>query len=83
MPHSKREIEFMKNYMAHVLVLNFHGESVFLSQTSLQPLEDTKKDILMLHSKREIELMKNDLAHGLLEVWEVVFDLIFAFLVKN
>ena len=49
----------------------------FWSQTSLKPLEDTEKDILMLHSKREIELMKNDLAHGLLEIWEVVFNISF------
>ena len=40
MLHSKREIELMKNYMAHVLVLNFHEESVFLSQNiPAAPLE--------------------------------------------
>jgi len=43
-----------------------------------------KKDICKVLSKEEIELMKNDMAHVLVMTFykEVVFDIIFAFLVK-
>ena len=66
MPHSKREIGYMKKHMAHVLILEFYEETVYdckkLMKSSLKVQMDIKKDILKVLSKMMIELMKKDMA---------------------
>ena len=66
MPHSKREIGYMKKHMAHVLILEFYEETVYdckkLMKSSLTVQMDIKKDILKVLSKMMIELMKKDMA---------------------
>ena len=67
MPHSKREIGFMKKHMAYDLILKFNEETVYdrkkFIKSSLKVQMDIKKDIFKVLSKMVIELMKNDMAH--------------------
>ena len=73
--HSKMQVEFMKNDMAHVLILNYYQETVYdyqkLIKSSVKVQLGTKKDIC----KKRIGFMTIDMVHGLLEVLKVVFDI--------
>ena len=65
MPHSMREIWYMKKHMAYVLIIKFYEETVYdckkLMKCSLKVQMDIKKDIFKVLSKMMIELMKKDM----------------------
>ena len=80
MPHSEREIGFMKKHMAHDLILKFNEETVYDRKKFIK---SSLKVVLELLLDEEHGDVLDNVHHGLLEVMEGVFDIIFAFLVKN
>ena len=80
MPHSEREIGFMKKHMAHDLILKFNEETVYDRKKFIK---SSLKVVLELLLDEEHGDVLDNVHHGLLEVMEGVFDIIFAFLVKS
>ena len=79
---SKMVIEFMKNDMAHVWVLKFHKDTVSERQKLIQSFT-SKHHVLKLLLDEEHGDVLDNVHLELLEVREGVFDIIFAFLMKN
>ena len=79
---SKMVIEFMKNDMAHVWVLKFHKDTVSERQKLIQSFT-SKYHVLKLLLDEEHGDDLDNVHLELLEVRERIFDIIFAFLMKN
>ena len=70
----------MKKHMAHDLILKFNEETVYDRKKFIK---SSLKVVLELLLDEEHGDVLDNVHHGLLEVMEGVFDIIFAFLVKN
>ena len=80
MPHSKREIGFIKKHMAYDLILKFNEETVYDRKKFIK---SSLKVVLELLLDEEHGDVLDNVHHGLLEDRERVFDIIFSFLLKN
>ena len=70
----------MKKHMTYDLILKFNEETVYDRKKFIK---SSLKVVLELLLDEEHGDVLDNVHHGLLEVMEGVFDIIFAFLVKN
>ena len=70
----------MKKHMKYDLILKFNEETVYDRKKFIK---SSLKVVLELLLDEEHGDVLDNVHHGLLEVMEGVFDIIFAFLVKN